>query len=282
MSNPRAIFAISTSGLANRIHLAASVIRLGPKLKRMPYIVWPECEQLKAPFNSLFMTNWPIAGQDEFQAWLFRTERTTKVYNLGQQFEIAPDDKEDIMAIKSYTAVRLAGESHAEAVAEENRILRALRPVARAIVRVETLLEKARRPLVGFHIRTGDILGRHFCKDFVERKVNSFSNGVDDFMKEASTVIAAGFDILVCSDDVNCERALAALYPGNVIFQEKGLGWRETADGMVEAVVDLFALSRTRAIVGTSGSQFSQLSASLGNIPLFLAGTGQLNLKALR
>jgi UDP-N-acetylmuramate-alanine ligase len=91
----------------------------------------------------------------------------------------------------------------------------------------------------------------------------------ETLIKDLAEFVKRGYGIFVCSDDPEKEKAVMDAYPGSVIRQEKSDDWRTTVNGMHEALVDLCVLAKTKFIVGTGGSQFSELAARLGKIPLY-------------
>jgi len=56
-------------------------------------------------------------------------------------------------------------------------------------------------------------------------------------------------------------------FPGRVVVLEKDHS-RENASGMEAAMIDLYLLARTRKVLGSYSSSFSQIASEIGGIPL--------------
>lgn len=67
-------------------------------------------------------------------------------------------------------------------------------------------------------------------------------------------------------DEAFCAR-LTGLFPQNVLSRQRRIS-RSSVEGMQDAVVDLFVLSRCRFILGSCGSTFSMTAADLGDVPI--------------
>ena len=62
-------------------------------------------------------------------------------------------------------------------------------------------------------------------------------------------------------------------FPGRIVAQPVQSVRRDTLAGMQDAVVDLFCLSRTRKLLGSYWSSFSDMAAELSGIPLQIVKT---------
>jgi hypothetical protein len=69
----------------------------------------------------------------------------------------------------------------------------------------------------------------------------------------------------LATDCAETEAAIRAVFGARVITRPR-VASRDTREGMLDAVVDLFALSRTSRILGSYYSTFSETAASLGGI----------------
>jgi hypothetical protein len=252
---------------------------MAPILKRKFVVWWHINEQLTADYRSLFeYPELELADQGMIEQFL-RTEWTAKVYNCNDEsINIQRDDPHNIIIIKCWRFARIVGEHWPDALTAEDKILWSFRPVTGIMNKVEAILSKSIKPLVGVHIRTCDIYGYHMVKSqklHPEHK-DHFTHS-ETLVEDLSGFVKAGYDIFVCSDDPNQEKAVIDAYPGSVIRQEKSDDWRTNVNGMHEALVDLYTLARTKLIVGTGGSQFSELASRLGKKPLYTSrGHGTL------
>lgn len=119
------------------------------------------------------------------------------------------------------------------------------------------LLGGCKKRVIGIHIRRTD-------------NVSSIKNSpLELFTEEMDKELAADRDVLfyVASDSLEEKRKLVDRYKEHIItsFEQPQ---RNTPKGIIDAMVDLCALSRTEKIYGSSHSSFSELSARLTGIEL--------------
>jgi hypothetical protein len=131
-------------------------------------------------------------------------------------------------------------------------MLRLLKPHPSIAAIADSLLWPKR--LVGVHIRR---------TDHVKAIQESPSSGFWAAMEaEPATTI-----FYVASDSEEERQAAAGRYPGRVITGAKYLGRSEPHE-CLEAMLDLYCLSRCSKIIGSYESSFSQVAAWWGGIPL--------------
>ena len=73
--------------------------------------------------------------------------------------------------------------------------------------------------------------------------------------------------IYLATDDEATKAALRRRYGKRVITSDAE-ATRESTDGIRDALVEMYALSRTRQIYGSAGSTFSPIAACLGDVPI--------------
>ena len=86
--------------------------------------------------------------------------------------------------------------------------------------------------------------------------------------------------IYLATDDEATKAALRQRYGKRVITSEAE-ATRESTDGIRDALVEMYALSRTRQIYGSAGSTFSPIAAALGDVPITILqrnGAGKIDL----
>ena len=86
--------------------------------------------------------------------------------------------------------------------------------------------------------------------------------------------------IYLATDDEATKTAMRRRYGQRVIMSETK-ATRESTDGIQDALVEMYALSRTQHIYGSAGSTFSPIAACLGNIPITIVqrdGKGEVDL----
>ncbi|MDR0537034.1 MAG: hypothetical protein LBH04_03160 [Tannerellaceae bacterium] len=111
---------------------------------------------------------------------------------------------------------------------------------------------------VGIHIRRGDLA------EYSEKKspLSLFISKMEDELK-----IDGRTKFFVASDSTDEKKRLAERFGDAVITSFKEVR-RDTKEGIIDALIELYRLSATIKIYGTHYSTYSQLSAKLSNIPL--------------
>ncbi len=86
--------------------------------------------------------------------------------------------------------------------------------------------------------------------------------------------------IYLATDDEATKETMRKRYGKRVIMSE-AKATRESTDGIRDALVEMYALSRTCHIFGSAGSTFSPIAACLGDVPITILqrnGTGSVDL----
>ena len=86
--------------------------------------------------------------------------------------------------------------------------------------------------------------------------------------------------IYLATDDEATKDAMRKRY-GKRVIMSNAKATRESTDGIRDALVEMYALSRTRHIFGSAGSTFSPIAACLGDVPITILqrdGTGSVDL----
>lgn len=110
---------------------------------------------------------------------------------------------------------------------------------------------------IGIHIRRTD----HF-QSVRKSPLSEFINKIQqEIMMDPLT------DFYIASDSKDEKSELKTIFGGRIITIDKPVS-RDTKDGIMEALVELFTLANTKKIYGSSGSTYSMLAAEIGNIPL--------------
>ena len=137
-------------------------------------------------------------------------------------------------------------------------LLRSLfHPVASVCEEVERRFCHFSKHTVGVHIRRADhtVAIRQSPLDLFFTQLDKESDMYDDLC------------IYLATDSEEVKQQLRNRYGGRVHTAE-AVSDRGSISGIKDAVADMYTLSRTQKIYGSSGSSFSELAAQLGDIPL--------------
>ena len=123
---------------------------------------------------------------------------------------------------------------------------------------------------IGLHIRRTDHL-----QAIDESPLELFTNVVDQEAGQHSDL-----RIYLATDDEATKQHFFDRY-GDRVITSPAEATRESTDGIRDALVEMYALSRTRHIYGSAGSTFSPIAACLGDVPITILqrdGQGQVDL----
>lgn len=260
------------SGLGNRLKVWTSGQGVAAASGREVVMLWPLTSHCGAAFDALFRADArvravPEAAVEGLPLWPSGGPRP--------DFVRAGHD-----VIGSYTWLLEPGRypDHARLFAEAGRRLAAMRLAPALEARVAEIAGGFRRRMIGVHVRRGDFL--------------TFAPGVvASNMTEAIWLVQRQLDrmpdagIFVATDDG------AAAEVGGVQGAPEGVlghlrrvfGERVTSApsphldrseraSVEDAVVDLWLLRKTDAIIGTRGSSFSEMAAFGRDVPFYWAG----------
>ena len=93
-----------------------------------------------------------------------------------------------------------------------------------------------------------------------------------------------GLRIYLATDDEATKTSLRNRY-GSRVITSPAEATRDDTDGIRDALVEMYALSRTRHIYGSAGSTFSPIAACLGDVPITILqrdGKGTIDLLCTR
>lgn len=134
------------------------------------------------------------------------------------------------------------------------------RPVPEIEAQVQALLPPGGGPVIGVHIRRTD-----HVEAIRHASVERYEQMMDAEIRERPEV-----KFYLATDDGEVKgRLLHRFGEGRIITAQMALG-RDSQAGMVGAVVDLIALSRTEKIIGSYYSSYSEIAAELGGIELII------------
>ena len=128
---------------------------------------------------------------------------------------------------------------------------------------------------IGVHIRRTD-----HQQAIDESPLELFIEAIDKDLERYEKALSPLYTIYLATDDEATKEIMRKRYGDRIITSDVKAS-RESVDGIREALVELFALSRTSHIYGSAGSTFSPIAACLGNVPITILqrdGKGQADL----
>lgn len=269
------------NGLCNRMVAVASGYALAKDLGHAYRVLWNKDLFLGAKFRDLFCPlpdvpvrelNWEDSLSDRLRyphLWFTRRPLAGKLTEMlrGSVYDrvlTSPELHALLVSGRSIAAelqhARNAllfsyEEFHSGAVA----FLRCFQPLSDLMSIVDQETRRFGPNTIGVHIRKAD------------RDTVAWNSPLEQFearmAREAEIDRSAAF--FLATDSAESEARVKAKFGPRVLVREKSRS-RETVEGMRDAVIDLYLLSRTRKILGSPGSTFSTTAAAMGAIPLAL------------
>ena len=266
-------------GLANRMRAIACGISLAQRLN-VPYsILWAKNWELNAEFNDIFLPNSLIDGIISYPCGLtyalfyspprkkncFVTSLTLRRFGLS-----LIDSKPKLSELISLELItEIIGktlnqnkdvfiQSGLEFCDFSDSLYRKLfRPNHIVMQRVKALEVSLGENRIGLHIRRSDNLQsiKH-SPDYL------FQSKIDEILNADPTT-----KFYLASDNEETKSMFRNKYPG-IIFTSASPAVRNSKEGIIDAVVEMTILSRTRQIFGSFYSSYSEAAATLGGVPL--------------
>lgn len=135
---------------------------------------------------------------------------------------------------------------------------------------------------IGLHIRRTDHQ-QAIDESPLELFIEAIDQEIENYNKALPLTGERGEGLLriyLATDDEATKTTLFERY-GDRILTSPAEATRESSNGIRDALVEMFALSRTQHIYGSAGSTFSPIAACLGNVPITILqrdGAGKIDL----
>ena len=251
-------------GLANRMRATLSALQLSYDKKINIKIFWVKDSSLNCEWRKLFLKHpnifdCPFVSFRLFN-YLVRILRFLHLESLCRIFH-SNDDSEFQEYVKTeisnhkLTIASSYSEFYQGSVPDFRDVF-VLVPELKT--RIDAIVSQWPSNTIGIHIRRGDNQWaiEHSPIQLFEEYVNKEIEK-DNHVK-----------FYVASDDLSCIEYFKEKF-GNCIITACGEKTRNTVSGIQQAIVELFALSSCKYIIGSYYSSFSEMAAKLGGISLF-------------
>jgi hypothetical protein len=264
---------IPTSGLANRLRMIATTIKLTRESNKKMVVYWDNNVGLGADFDDLFERIEDVPIQKiplKYKTWIRMTSFSSKLHGFDEWYlSLFKFDFifRDSMAIQVWhNQMNLQNE-----VNRANRILvcsgqeisyfdvqdyKLFVPKIILRKRIESISQKFTTNTIGVHIRGTD--------NGVSKKYSP----LNVFIKKMEEEIQHNREVtfFVATDEKKYEKYLLEKFGPERIFYQKKVFGRNITEGIKDAVIDLFCLSKTCKIYGSYFSSFSDVAGRIGNI----------------
>lgn len=289
----RVLFVHVMHGLGNRLRALGSAMSFAQQTKRELVLIWETDAHISARFDELFKDEmvvidkfkpkWPFRNADSYdKAWL-----NFEFFNYmemegngalkGQRIVNKPDKH---MYVKS--AYVLEADARLTDWEKDNAMLRSLTAVDEVNEAVRRREAQGLKKMVGVHIRDRtldrDIKNVNFGSEYGEsaskemeywRRRSSYKNFLSEMKRILSKDSEAKF--YVATDTVDVVKKLRSEFQGRILSTDRDCDGR---DGRCVrfALVDILCLARTKVLMGSNWSSFTEAASRFGGLAPRLAG----------
>ncbi len=280
-------------GLGNRMRAIGSALSFAESTARIPVLIWESDAHLAADFEALYDPgNLTVCNRfnpkppfEELEKWDakwggFKFYNYMEMEEGANKGEIIENDPDKHLYYKGAYIMEAPLHSSWE---RDNDNLRSLRPIQVVADELSRLDEKGLKEAIGVHIRNRtlaqDIKNVNFNEEYGEsasaemqhwREQSSYAN----FMVEMERIISeedenAKFYIATDTKEVIGE--IEKKFPGRILYVPRDCDDRDS-ECVKYAMIDVYALSKTRRLLGSNWSSYTELAERLGGLKAELAG----------
>lgn len=260
---------IPTGGLCNRLRAIASTLHVAKENSCTVHVVWNRYDQMNAKFKDLFK---PIDDKcvslEESNSWIYNINRKKEYYIRFLPLRFKYDrlyfqptsfngsNRKIIDDIKTGNGINILSISGAP-LCKNYHLAELFTPVDDIARRINDTTSQFGKNTIGIHIRRTDNV-----ESIDKSPLEAFKRNMDDEVAKDDNV-----SFYLASDDNSVKEQLKAEYGDRIITSIDNTD-RDNSEGIKFAVYDLFCLSRTRRIIGSYYSSYTQEAARLGHIQL--------------
>lgn len=252
-----------SGGLCNRMRVINSAYILAQKKNCKLLVLWKMCDELNCPFEELFLP------PTEFNIINFKSNFNIKKlfyqYTAKQRFQNADieQNKTDGVLHTDFFD-RLSSSSYIFTwehfyPAEDYHLFV---PTNSLLKRIDNIAKNFGEYSVGVHIRRTDNTWA-----IANSKSDEFSVAI---RKELEQFPNAKF--YIATDDITEEERLRKEFGSAIISNTSKTLARDSIEGMHDALIDLYCLSKTNKILGSFYSSFTDIAADMRGIPKIVVG----------
>lgn len=272
----RTLMAGCGAGLSNRLRVLVSGLALAEEAGRRFRMLWPRTDNCAARFDQLFVNRWPVEESD-----LAEVRKLGDYSNVPLPLPDLLSDPTPHLTINWYSWMVIPQHypGHEALMKRCEELFLSLELQPEIAARVAAFQQRFFRPrMIGVHLRRGDF---RFHRPAASGNTRSAMEAVD--------ALLAGWPeagILLCTDDgagfkkdgrpIGAEGVAEKFkqrYGERVVQTTSRSLDRNDPVAIEDAVLDLWLLRRTDAVVGTEASSFSQLAVFARQVPLTLTET---------
>ncbi len=260
------IYLLPYGGLCNRINTMTSTINLVKASNLSLTVFWENNVDLTADFKDLFceleINNIKIVKLRWYHFLFFRARKKNLLIPKLIRFIFGFKQIEDLSTQSNVRLENLGNSKYTylstcHAIGCKGNISEIFIPKESLTQKLNSLISDFSENIIGLHIRRGDHI-----KAIKASPMDNFYRLMDlEIDKNNET------KFFIATDSKEVKEDLLLRYDDRIISQNVDLR-RNKLEGMHGAVIDLWALSETKKIIGTNLSTFSVVASEIGGIEL--------------
>lgn len=289
----RVLFVHCMHGLGNRLRALGSAMSFANQTDRELVLVWETDAHIAATFSDLFSDDlvvithfkpkWPFKGFDKYdKAWLnFEFFNYMEMEGDGAVKGQKILDKPDKHFYFKSAYVMEANPEHTN-WDRDNNMLRSLRPVPQVVEMIKQHENEGLEKMVGIHIRDRtldrDIKNVNFGTEYGDaaskemeywRRKSSYKTFIVEMRRQLKKDPSLRF--YVATDTIDVIPKLEAAFPGKIVSTARNCDGRD-GHCVRFALVDIICLSKTKELIGSNWSSFTEAASRFGGKKARLAG----------
>ncbi|KAI0564065.1 Galactosyltransferase [Gracilaria domingensis] len=292
-SKARLLIVHCMHGLGNRLRAIGSALAFAKNAKRVPVIIWESDAHIAAEFDALFnisdivllnrfIPKWPFKDLHQYDSsWKeFKFYNYMEMEEGANKGELIKNDPSKHLYYKGAYIMEAPDYSWWEA---DNEQLRNLKPVGMVQDKLSDLEQKDLSNCIGVHIRNRtlekDIKNVDFNQEYGSEAASTMEHwrtmsSYKTFVTEMERILQEedkDAKFYVATDTFEILAIMSERFPGKILRTERKCDDRDS-ECVKYAVVDMYALSKTKKLLGSNWSSYTEMAERLGGLKARLAG----------
>jgi hypothetical protein len=266
---------IPTSGLGNRLRIMATSIKLAREGNKKLKIYWNRNPELNARFDELFEYPLHISVKPiplQYKTWIEMRRFSSKLFGFENwylslfKFDFVFLDRmvTDFLQNRLNLQKEVNSANHVLICSYEEvnyydlPDYQLFKPVVAIQKEIDSQVLQFKPSIIGIHIRATD-----HTTSIKNSPFYLFENKIREELK-----INPEATFFLATDNEDYQNQLLQTFGSERILFHKKVFRRDISQGIKDAVVDLFCLSKTSKIYGSYYSSFSYVAGRIGRIPV--------------
>lgn len=292
-SEARLLLVHCMHGLGNRLRALGSALAFAKNARRVPVVIWESDAHIAAEFDALFNASnivllkkfspqWPFADLHKYDAaWnYFKFYNYMEMEEGAKKGELIVNDADKHLYYKGAYILEAPQYTWWEA---DNVELQRLEPVEMVREHLQRLEAQKLSSAIGVHIRNrtlaADIKNVDFNQEYGSEAAATMEHwrsrsSYSTFVTEMNRILEeedSNARFYIATDTWEVIPLMEEKFPGRILSTRRTCDDRDS-ECVKYAVIDMYALSRTKELLGSNWSSYTEMAERLGGLKARLAG----------